>query len=102
MVVDAEGAGVAAACAEAQGFHLQEARAQRLDQLRDLLPGRAPAAAKPRHDRLKLDLQQVDRLVRKRALGPAARVTSPPPDNGRLAVLERPIDLPRADQRRVS
>lgn len=102
MVVDAEGAGVAAACMEAEGFLLQEARAQLRGRRRDLLPGRAPAAAKPRRDRLNLDLQQVDRLVRKRALGPAARVTSPAPDNGRLAVLERPIDLPRADQRRVS
>jgi hypothetical protein len=82
-----------------------EERVQRLDPRQDRLPGpplaRAPAA-KPHRDRLRLDLQQVDRLVRKRALGPAARATSPAPDNGRPAVPQRPIDLPRADQRRVS
>lgn len=103
------GAGVAvvgAACAAAVGFLLPAALVQLRGQRRDLLPGRARAADKL-HDRLSLDLpsldlRQVDRLVRKRAPGLAARVTSPAPDSGQLAVPQRPIDLPRADQRRVS
>lgn len=102
-----EAAAEAAVEEAAAGSLPLEERVQRLDQRPGLPLARAQAADKPhrdrlRLDRLRLDLQQVDRLVRQLAPGLAARATSPAPDNGRLAVLERPIDLPRADQRRVS
>ena len=103
MEADVEEVAVGAACAAAEGFLLRQAP---LAPRRDLLPGRARAADKLR-DRLSLDLpsldlRQVDRLVRKRAPGLAARVTSPAPDRGQLAALERPIVLPRDAQRRGS
>ena len=104
MEADVEEVAVGAACAAAEGFLLRRAPlAPRRGRRRDLLPGRARAADKLR-DRLSLDLpsldlRQADRLVRKRAPGPAARVTSPAPDRGQLAALERPIVLSRDAQR---
>ena len=88
--------------AEEEGSLPLEERVQRLDQLPVLLLARALAAAKPRRDRHSLGLRPVDRLVRKRAPVLPPQVPWLAPDSGPLAVPQRPIGLPPADQRRVS